>query len=105
MTAAAHLWATGYDDTARADQVRDEITRLGERHSLVLLETAVIIRYPAPSSYGSEDREISCKVRPHLRYTLSDASCNDPSTGDGRSTAWPAWRSGRRRSLRRPSAP
>jgi uncharacterized membrane protein len=45
MTAAAHLWAIGYDDTERADQVRNEITRLGERHCLILLNTAVVIRY------------------------------------------------------------
>ena len=29
MITAAHLWAIGYDDMARADQVRDEITELG----------------------------------------------------------------------------
>jgi len=29
MTTAAHLWAIGYDDTKRADQVRDEIAELG----------------------------------------------------------------------------
>jgi len=28
MTISAHLWAIGYDDLARADQVRDEITEL-----------------------------------------------------------------------------
>ena len=28
-TTASHLWAVGYDDTQRADQVKDEITRLG----------------------------------------------------------------------------
>jgi hypothetical protein len=29
MTTAAHLWAIGYDDTERADQVCDEIAELG----------------------------------------------------------------------------
>jgi len=29
MTTTAHLWAIGYDDMERADQVRDEITELG----------------------------------------------------------------------------
>ena len=28
MTAGAHLWAIGYDDMKRADQVQDEIARL-----------------------------------------------------------------------------
>ena len=29
MSTTTHLWAIGYDDIARADQVRDEITELG----------------------------------------------------------------------------
>ena len=29
MTTAAHLWAIGYDNMERADQVREEIARLG----------------------------------------------------------------------------
>jgi uncharacterized membrane protein len=41
----AHLWAVGYDNLERAEQMRAEITKLGERHSLVLLETAVAVRY------------------------------------------------------------
>jgi uncharacterized membrane protein len=46
MTKVGHLWAIGYDDMGRAEQVRDEITRLGERHCLILLDTAVAVRYP-----------------------------------------------------------
>jgi uncharacterized membrane protein len=46
MTTGAHLWAVGYDDMGRAEQVRAEITRLGERHCLDLLDTAVVVRYP-----------------------------------------------------------
>jgi uncharacterized membrane protein len=46
MTAAAHLWAIGYDDMSRAGQVRDEIAGLGDRHCLLLLDTAVVVRYP-----------------------------------------------------------
>ena len=51
MTAAAHLWAIGYDDVERADQVRDEITRLGwgsgrAGKSLILLDIAVVVRHP-----------------------------------------------------------
>jgi hypothetical protein len=29
MMTGAHLWAIGYDDMARADQVRDAIKKLG----------------------------------------------------------------------------
>ena len=46
MTEATHLWAIGYDDAQRAEQVRAEINRLGERHCLILLDTAVVVRYP-----------------------------------------------------------
>src|SRR5947207_13323943 len=41
-----HLWAIGYEDMQRAAQVREEIARLGERHCLILLDTAVVVRYP-----------------------------------------------------------
>jgi len=51
MTAGAHLWAVGYDDVGRADQVRDEITRLGwgsgqAENYLLLFDTAVVVRHP-----------------------------------------------------------
>ena len=45
MTTSAHLWAVGYDDERRAEQMRDEIAGLSERHSLVLRDTAVAVRY------------------------------------------------------------
>jgi uncharacterized membrane protein len=45
MSDVAHLWAVGYDDVRRAKQVRDHITRLSERHCLVLRDTAVAVRY------------------------------------------------------------
>jgi uncharacterized membrane protein len=49
MITAAHLWAIGYDDMARADQVRDEITRLGwgspeVSKYLFLYDIAVVVR-------------------------------------------------------------
>jgi uncharacterized membrane protein len=46
-TAASHLWAVGYDDTQRADQVKDEITRLGWKEGyLDLSDVAVVVRHP-----------------------------------------------------------
>jgi uncharacterized membrane protein len=50
MTTDAHLWAIGYDDVARADQVRDEIARLGwgsgqAGRYLILLDLAVVVRH------------------------------------------------------------
>ena len=47
MTAAAHLWAIGYDDVGRADRVREEIIRLGwDRPYLILDDIAVVVRHP-----------------------------------------------------------
>jgi uncharacterized membrane protein len=46
MIKGGHLWAIGYEDLERAEQVRAHITRLGERHCLVLLDTAVVVCYP-----------------------------------------------------------
>jgi len=46
MTKSSHLWAIGYDDMERADQVRRQITNLGwDRHYLVLDDIAVVIRH------------------------------------------------------------
>ena len=45
MTKAGHLWAIGYDDMGRAEQVRHEILKLGNKHCLILLDTAVVVRY------------------------------------------------------------
>ena len=51
MADTAHLWAVGYDEISRASAVRDEVTKLawgpgqGDK-SLILLDTAVVIRHP-----------------------------------------------------------
>jgi uncharacterized membrane protein len=50
MTTSAHLWAIGYDDMVRADQVRDAIIELGwgagrAARYLVLEDIAVVVRH------------------------------------------------------------
>src|SRR5262249_52099591 len=45
-TAVGHLWAIGYDDPDRANQVRSVITRLGWKESyLDLADVAVVVRH------------------------------------------------------------
>ena len=50
MTIAAQLWAIAYDDVERADQVREEITRLawdggqGGKY-MILMDIAVVVRH------------------------------------------------------------
>ena len=47
MAKSGHLWAIGYDDVGRANQVRDEIISLGwHKHYLILDEVAVVVRHP-----------------------------------------------------------
>src|SRR5262249_42660895 len=51
MSTTTHLWAIGYDDMARADQVRDEIIELGwgagkAAKYLILADIAVVVRHP-----------------------------------------------------------
>jgi len=47
MSEDSHLWAIGYDDVGRADQVREEIKRLGwDQHYLILVDMAVVVRHP-----------------------------------------------------------
>src|SRR2546422_5447280 len=46
MTKTQHLWAVGYDDMERANQVRDEIVRLGwVENRLILEDVAVVVRH------------------------------------------------------------
>jgi uncharacterized membrane protein len=43
----ANLWAVGYDDMERANQVREEIISLGwDKHYLILEDIAVVVRHP-----------------------------------------------------------
>src|SRR5262250_653698 len=57
MTQSEHLWAIGYDDMERAEQVRDEIIRLGwDTHYLALLDVAVVVRHPDGSFTCNRER-------------------------------------------------
>ena len=56
MTTATHLWAIGYDDMGRAEQVRHEILKLGNKHCLILLDTAVAVRTPMAASRSTGSR-------------------------------------------------
>jgi uncharacterized membrane protein len=47
MANSSRLWAVGYDDMERANQVRDEIIKLGwHKHYLHLDDVAVVVRHP-----------------------------------------------------------
>jgi uncharacterized membrane protein len=46
MKSSGHLWAVGFDDMERANQVRDEIVRLGwVDNKLILQDVAVVVRH------------------------------------------------------------
>ena len=56
MTKSGNLWAVGYDDMGRADQVRDEIINLGwNKHYLELDDVAVVVRHPDGSFTSTEN--------------------------------------------------
>jgi uncharacterized membrane protein len=47
MTTTKHLWAIGFDDMTRADRVRDQIIRIGQHPSeLILKDVSVVVRHP-----------------------------------------------------------
>jgi uncharacterized membrane protein len=47
MANSSHLWAVGYDDMERANQVREEIISLGwHKHFLQLDDVAMVVRHP-----------------------------------------------------------
>jgi len=63
MSTDSHLWAIGYNDVGRADEVREEIKRLGwDEHALLLVDIAVVVRHadgsftfnqePFPATYN-----------------------------------------------------
>jgi uncharacterized membrane protein len=45
MTDAAHLWAVGFDEMERADQVRKLFVGLSDKQDLILLDSVVVVRY------------------------------------------------------------
>src|SRR5262245_412391 len=46
MTTSNHLWVIAFDDTERADEIREEIARLGwDEDYLVLVDVAVVVRH------------------------------------------------------------
>ena len=46
MIRGVHFWIVGYDDIEQAEQVRAAIAKFGESRALILLDTAVAVRYP-----------------------------------------------------------
>jgi len=57
MTTSGNLWAIGYDDIGRADEVRDQVTRLGwDMPYLILTDIAVVVRHPDGSFTFDRER-------------------------------------------------
>ena len=84
MATAADLWALGYDDMERAEQVRDVISRLGggTGHAgkyLILLDIAVVVRHPDGSF--TFDHKPFPGVRSILGCTAVGFLCGPPGGG------------------------
>jgi uncharacterized membrane protein len=79
-----HLWAVGYDTMNRAEQVRQEVLRLGEKHALVVFDTAVVVRYPDGSvTLDGEQMVAAIQLGGHpiARFLASLALGAPPLTG------------------------
>ena len=64
MTDIGHLWAIGYDDVRRAEQTRDEFAKLSARQSLVLLDSAIAVRYADGSfTFDGEPYVVAGNIR------------------------------------------
>ena len=66
MGSDAHLWAVGFDNVGRAEEVRSVISKLGAEQDLILLDTAVLVRHP--DGIVTLDRErfvVANELRPH----------------------------------------
>jgi uncharacterized membrane protein len=69
MTAIRHLWAIGFDDTERADEVRDSITKLArDRDDLTIKDVAVVVRH-ASGSFALDREPLAA-----LKYFLNCAA-------------------------------
>src|SRR5262245_39655053 len=65
MIESKHLWAVGYDNMARAEEVCAEIARLADRHNFILHDTAIAVRYP--DGYNTLNGEPFVPI-PHSRH-------------------------------------
>ena len=81
MTTCGHLWAVGFDDVGRAAQVRDEVARLGsEKHDLVLVDSAVAVRY-ADGSFTLNGEPFPVVIKIHsgtLAHLLASLALGAP---------------------------
>ena len=76
MTTTKHLWAIGFDDMTRADQVRDKIVRIERnRNEFILNDVAVVVRHP--------DGSLTIDRQPVARRTIS---CNAPRWASSRAS-------------------
>ena len=94
MTKSGNLWAVGYDDMGRANQVRDEIISLGwDKHYLILDDVAVVVRHPRRIVHARIARTFPAACQ-HLGLQCGGISCRP---GSRRSThRCDHWRYGRR---------
>ena len=91
MAQIGNLWAVSYDDPDRADQVRVEITKLHERHCLIMLDTAVAVRYADGSvTLEGEPFVIDTKIRSHTfaRFLAGLVLAAPPLTGAAVGAMW-----------------
>ena len=73
MTKSGHLWAVGYADMGRADQVRDEIINLGWNKQYLELDDESIHDHVVVVGYSYVGRVICMMLERTFRTSLSSA--------------------------------
>src|SRR5256886_7879199 len=88
MTKPGNLWAIGYDDMGRANQVCDEIISLGwHKHYLILDDVAVVVRHPDGSftlnreAFPAASNVLGCSVVEFLAGLVLGAPLSGATIG------------------------
>jgi uncharacterized membrane protein len=88
MAKIGHLWAVGFDDMERAEQVKQRITRLGwDKNYLILQDVVVVVRHADgsftlnQSPFSSVGNILGCTVAGFLAGLVAAAPITGAVTG------------------------
>ena len=78
MSDVGHLWAVGFDDVSRAEQVCGRVIELAERHSLVLVDWTVAVCYADGSFTVDGESPLQASVGGRLARFLAGLALGAP---------------------------
>ena len=91
MTTTKHLWAIGFDDMTRADQVRDKIVRIERDRNELILKDVVVVAHHPDGSLTIDRQPVAARLflalhrggLPHGRSAIRAARGARPCAHDG----------------------